>query len=274
MNIFSGITVSQHSWICLSDVEPEKIKLWNEVFTNSGLDVDHTRLQVRTSDMERQELIKENWLLISFTKEEAGPLAKTTSNPYLFILTDQNGMALDFIGSETAVNALESVNVGIGTSFALEHVGISGISLSMQMDSLAAVHGSEHSLQFFSKWSCICSPIKQGNQTYGYLNMSVAVTEDVSLIVPLLERIVTDIEASMLLTDPANKKAKIYEHFDLHCLTNREKEIGFCWLQNQSALQISLSLGISESTVRHTLKKVYSKTKCHDKGGFIRKFMN
>ncbi len=182
-------------------------------------------------------------------------------------------MAVEFTGPANIVNKLESVNVGKGTSFALEHAGINAISLSMQLDTLVAVKGLEHSLTFFSKWSCMCSPIKIGNQIRGYLNLSVSLTENLCFVASLLKRLISDIESRPMLADPMSKKVLIYEHFDLFSLTNREKEIGFGWLQNQSTLQISLALGISEATVRHTLKKVYSKTKCHDRGGFIKKFM-
>lgn len=273
MNIFGGEVCSEHSWIRLSSIESEKIDSWNTAFTKTGIDRDTVMLPIRLTEIKRQEQIDKDTSLILIAKDEIDALSKTISNPHLIIFTNQNGVTLEFTGPANIVNTLESVNVGKGTSFALEHAGINAISLSMQLDALVAVQGLEHSLTFFSNWSCMCSPINLGNDRRSYLNISVSLTENLSFVASLLKRLISDIESRMMLVDPTSKQALIYEHFDLYSLTNREKEIGFGWLQNQSALQISLALGISEATVRHTLKKVYSKTKCHDRGGFIKRFM-
>ncbi|MEC0227510.1 helix-turn-helix transcriptional regulator [Paenibacillus alba] len=270
MNIFRGET--EHSWIHLPEIEAEQIELWNATFTKTGIDRDHATLPFRLVEIQRQEQLNKEKSLIVVAKEEVDSLSKTISNPHLIIFTNLKGVALAFTGPENIVNILESVNVGLGTSFALEHAGINAISLSMQLDALVAVQGLEHSMTFFSKWNCMCSPIKLGNELRGFLNISVSLAENLSFVASLLKRLISDIESRMMLADPMSKQALIYEHFDLFSLTKREKEIGFGWLQNQSALQISLALGITEATVRHTLKKVYSKTKCHDRGGFIKKF--
>ncbi|NOV00371.1 helix-turn-helix domain-containing protein [Paenibacillus planticolens] len=273
MNIFSGEMDSEHLWIRLSEIEAKKIALWNATFTETGIDRDIPTLPFRLAEIQSEEQINKELSLISAAKEEIASLSKAISNPHLIIFTNQNGVALVFTGPENIVNTLESMNVGMGTSFALEHAGINAISLSMQLNALVAVQGLEHSLTFFSKWSCMCSPIKHGNEIGGYLNISVSLTENLSFVASLLKRMISDIESRMMLADPMSRQVLIYEHFDLFSLTKREKEIGFGWLQNQSALQISLALGISEATVRHTLKRVYSKTKCHDRGGFIKRFM-
>lgn len=273
MNIFRGDACSEQSWIRLSAIEAEKIELWRAVFTKAGIDRDSITLPFRLTEIERQEQTNRDVSLMVVAKEEIDALSKTISNPHLIIYTNQNGVALEFTGPANIVNTLESANVGKGTCFALEHAGINAISLSMQLERLVAVQGLEHSLTFFSKWSCMCSPINLGNELRGYLDISVSLTENLSFVASLLKRLISDIESRMMLADPMSRHALIYEHFDLFSLTNREKEIGFGWLQNQSALQISIALGISEATVRHTLKKVYTKTKCHDRGGFIKKFM-
>ncbi|OPH48270.1 hypothetical protein BC351_38400 [Paenibacillus ferrarius] len=273
MDIFGEGSDSKNVWISFSDIEAERIELWNNACTGAGINREIRELVVRIDDVQRQELISPKKWLIAFVNEEVDSLSTILSNPYLIILTDQNGVAINLTGPTETIKKLESVNVGVGTSFALEHTGINGISLSMQLEDLVAVQGSEHSLHFFSKWSCVCSPIKQGDQICGFLDISVPLEEDVRFIAHILRRIVNDIESRMISAGPTHKQVLVYEHFDLYSLTNREKQIGFGWLQNQSALQISIALGISEATVRHMLKKVYSKTKCHDRGGFIRKFL-
>ena len=63
------------------------------------------------------------------------------------------------------------------------------------------------------------------------------------------------------ISNPILKLEIVDKQFQMYKLTPREREVAYAWLSNQSALQISNNMGISEGTVRNMLKKVYAKTK-------------
>lgn len=55
-------------------------------------------------------------------------------------------------------------------------------------------------------------------------------------------------------------------------LTNREKEVAYEWLENKNVPEIADVYGMSQSTVRTFIKKVYAKTNVHHKGALLKKF--
>ena len=53
------------------------------------------------------------------------------------------------------------------------------------------------------------------------------------------------------------------------CLSAREREVAFLWLQGQSAAEVSESLGVSESTVRSHVQHIYTKTGAHSRESLL-----
>lgn len=261
------------SWESLSDVDPAMLKLWDKVFQSSGLSSNSSWLSHRLKAEFRNKYMHKYRGLISSVREALNVVHSTLIKPHMFILTDQDGVVLDLVGSKEIVSGMENYNIGIGTSFSMQHTGINAISVAMELESTTIIQAQEHHLNLFSDWSCICSPISVKDQILGYLNFSVSKKEDISFAVPLLEHIVERIEDDLSLKDPELNKTKIYKQLEKFGLTKREKEIGYLWLRNESIKEIASNLFISESTVRSVVKSIYKKTRVDGHVSYITKFL-
>lgn len=274
MDIFSRTAVLQRSWKTLSDVDVEMLQSWKKIFHQSikrCCDLNEESAYINEEQLQLVLLQKKQ--LISTVRQELTSIQLCFYKPHVFILTDCNGIVIDLIGSDFIIEFLSSINMGVGTSFSIEHTGINAISLVMELKQMVVVQGPEHSLPLFFDWNCICVPIMIYDEIYGYLDLSFKADTDMELAVPLIEKIVKNIELEIIRNDPFIKQKKVFSLFDQYNLTKREKEIGYGWLVNQTTLEIALLLCISEATVRHTLKKVYSKCEVSNRGQFFRKFI-
>jgi transcriptional regulator of acetoin/glycerol metabolism len=259
-------------WTCINDVDSSTVAAWNHIFVDSGVDASLTKLKHRLTTSEAKREIVKHAKLVSLVREEVNYITSNLTQSHLFILTDQIGMTLNLYGTEAIMETLESVNLGTGTSFALEHTGINGISMAMQLEETVVVQGKEHHLQLFSGWGCICMPIRVGVEIKAYLDLSFKADMDVTFAVPLLEQVVRRVECQLANNCPEVKRAQVYALFDQYQLTCREKEIGFLWLSNETVEDIASKLHISIGTVRTVFKRVYKKSKVCNKGEFIIKF--
>ncbi len=273
MGVFTNLSDIKHSWTCLSDISREQLEQWNDSFAASGISPATHQLIVRVPLEIAKQKVTDHSTFISQTNEVIRSLHEQLCTPHFFILTDADGMMLDAVSFNSALQLLENINIGLGTLFALDCGGINAISMAMLLHSTVVLKGTEHTLDLFKDWTCICFPIKNGESVVGYLDLSFKSDIEVTFAVPLLERAIREIEKKLQNLNPEIKQKKIIELFDAYSLSIREKEVGYRWLQNQSALQIATSMGITEGTVRNMLKKVYAKTGICDKGQFIRKFI-
>ncbi len=89
---------------------------------------------------------------------------------------------------------------------------------------------------------------------------------------PLIEHLAKDIEEKLPQKDPILQKELTYSLFDQFELTNREKEIAYGWLENKNVPEIAGIYGISQSTVRTFIKKIYAKRELIIKEHFLRNF--
>lgn len=263
----------RRSWRILADLDKSMLEEWDNLFTSSGINPALPVLPLYYTPEKIQEFVREQKQLISIVKDELDAISPHLVKPYAFTLVNPEGIVVYINGPDQIIHTLRERNIGLGTCFALEKTGINAISVSMELKDCVIIKGREHHLQMFSKSICICTSIHFGNEIYGYLNLTICEGEDETLAVPLLEQIICKVQDKMTKLNPEIREKYIFNLLDQYGLSKREKEIGYSWMQNQSTLQISSSLGISEGTVRNILKKVYLKTKVCDKGQFIKKFL-
>lgn len=277
INPFQTNMECEQHYHTLKDISELDLQQWEAVFRRTGLTRQVTSIPISNNTNDKATSLHNNFSsnreLINCVNEELKSLESFLTKPHLFILTNQNGIAIHIQASYDILQSLSHVNIDVGTNFDMESIGINAISVAMKLGGTAIVYGKEHSLQLFSHWSCICMPIKIDGEIIGYLDMSFDVETDVTLAIALLHQIIVKIEHKLHQLRPKRKQEIVFAQFDLVGLTPREKQVGYGWLHNQSILRISEELGISEGTVRNMLKKVYVKTKVGDKGQFIRKFM-
>lgn len=273
MSVFAEHVAIRKTWVGHSDLSYEQYCCFNRKFHESGVTEHAEQLPYRMNPEELHALLEKHVFFRTIVREEITQISKVIPVTHCFILTDRNGIVIQLEGTDGIQAALEKHNVSFGSSFILERAGINGISLSMQLGTAVMVEGAEHSLRMFADWTCLCYPIQIGDEIIGYLDLSVNKGMDIRFAAVLMERISDSIISRLKKMNPESKRSDMLSLFEQYQLTNRETEVGYAWLQNQSALQIATSLGITEGTVRNMLKKVYAKTKVGDKGQFFRKFM-
>ena len=196
--------------------------------------------------------------------------------PHVFILTAPCGTVIDIPGTDADfIGALSTgLNLGVGTDLSLESSGINAVSLAMQFDETAVVRGPEHTLRLFSNWSCICCPVKIGEETIGYVDLSLPTDADVRIAAPLLEVLCRRIAYRTVMADPLALGKHLNRVFDAYSLTRREKEIAVLWINNASVDEISAALHLARGTVQQVIKKIYHKTDVNSHCQFILKMLH
>lgn len=257
----------------LMDLEPAALQRWDKLFYGAGLTPDSPRLAVRESPAGRKQLLEKHKAFVKAMRQHVEHLQLYTREVMLFLLTDSRGVVLDMICDHETTSLLESSNVGIGTSFAMEHTGLNAVSVCMQTNRPVIVRAAEHHLKMFGGWTCLCAPVCAEGRTVGYLDMSFGAEVDIAFADLLLRQTVRRIEEELKDHCPAQHRLKVYELFAQFNLTPREKEVGYRWLINQTTVQIAAELFITEGTVRNMIKKVYAKVGVNGKGGFMNRFL-
>lgn len=248
-------------------------RLWKQV---SDMDLmtllkaKHTpNILSRSEITERLTAKKEALCLL---QDEIRNMQHLVSIPYLFVFADSDGTVLDYSGTDSLIRFFERHRVINGTSLAMKNAGINAVALSMELQSLSVVIGTEHRNRLFSEFACVCSPISMRNGILGYLGLGFHSLHEVTFAIPLIERIAKNIEDKIPQKDPTIQKERIYALFGQYRLTNREKEIAYGWLENKNVPEIADMYDISQNTVRTYIKKIYAKTNVNHKGEFLKKF--
>ncbi|UJF34224.1 hypothetical protein [Paenibacillus hexagrammi] len=273
MSLFGHAEALTKHWKDCSDISFETLKQWERRCIEAGMKSKTEKLVPLVAESRLKEWLQTQSPFISIVQEELSQLTGRIATPHFFIMADREGIVIHVEGRPKILRDIRHYGVQEGTSFSLEHAGINGISASMQTHSLFVVQGFEHTLQMFRDWSCICMPIYQDNEIVAYLDLTLRTGSNLCFPVALLEKAVHVIEAKWQASNPQSRRTQIYADFEQFGLTAREKEVAYGWLHNQSALQMSTVMNITEGTVRNLLKKVYVKTKVSDKGQFMRKFL-
>lgn len=248
-------------------------RLWKQVSDTDLLTLlkaNHSPAILNRSEITERLIKKKETLCL--LQDEIRDMDHLVSIPYLFIFADSDGTVLDYSGTDSLIRFFERNRIIYGTSLAMKNAGINAVSLSMELQSLSVVIGSEHRNRLFSEIACVCSPIQTKNGIMGYLGLSFHSLHEVTFAIPLIERIAQNIQDKVPQKDPAYQKERIYTLFGEYRLTNREKEIAYGWLENKNVPEIADMYDISPNTVRTYIKKIYAKTNVNHKGEFLKKF--
>ena len=243
MSVFAEHVATRKTWTGHSDLSYEQYSCFDRKFHESGVSEQAEQLPFRMNPEEVQDLLEKHAYFRTIVREEIAQICKVIPVIHCFILTDRNGVVIQLEGTDGIQAALEKHNVSFGSSFILERAGINGISLAMQLGTAVMLEGAEHSLRMFADWTCLCYPIQIGDEIIGYLDLTIEEGLDIRFAAVLMERISDSIVSRLEKMNPESKRSDIYSLFDQYQLTNREKEVGYAWLQNQSALQIATSFG-------------------------------
>lgn len=256
-------------WVTVEEIDAAQIQEWRQLAKNCGIpNLSKLRLQ-SIADLLTDEKHAIFQRIIPIAREIVDSLISNSTIPFLYFLTDQNGILRDYHGTQETVDRLDEINLKPGASFALEDAGINAISLSMRLQERIYLCGLEHDLHLFHDWACICSPIVMNGETVGYMDFSFHDKESPSHAMMVLARLV-DIVQGRLST---SKDAKLEGRMDAYNLSPREKEVARLLLDNQRVLYIAKTLGITEGTVRNYIKIIYRKLDVQSRGAFFKKLL-
>lgn len=271
MNLFRESETVSQPWISLQEYSEQEREQWDCAFQASRCKHSISNVSTNTFRVELNRKRVKHAILLRATQMEIDSISTSVIPPHLFILADDEGMSLQLYASSQHLNQLKEHYIIPGTYFSMKNLGINAISIAMESGKTAVVKGNEHSHKLFSSWSSICAPIRAEGKILGYLGMSFDSAEDVIFAVPLLEKIIRNIEECRDWMDPSARKKRINRKLEDFRLTNREIEVAYYWLEGHSRSKIAQMLNISEETVRFHVKHIYEKVEVKHQVDFVKK---
>ncbi len=218
-----------------------------------------------------QESIYHEAMILSLHNEMI-KISKYISVDFAAFLTDDMGGILDLYFSSVHIKEeFDKAGIRVGKSFAKQDFGLNGVSLSMEMNSIGVVKGSEHTNSIFSNWNCVCSPLYSDGVIRGYVDISFYKGLQIEFAIPFMQQIAENVTEKWMWSNPEMQLLRLEFSFEQFNLTAREKEVAQMWLCEKSALRISNELGISEGTVRNVVKSIYNKMNVTDRWQFTKK---
>lgn len=274
MNVFQVRQSKVLRWIQKDSIDPALIELWRLEVEKAQLDLGCSRLSGHVKKEELRRILLDHQLLIQAFEQALQVESPIYDWPHLLLVTDKRGGVLAMGGSPEVLENSKRIGICAGTRFDLQHAGLNAISMAIKLRQPTFVRGEEHDLRLFKDWSCLCTPISVDGETLGYLDVSFPYKgSDPGTEVTLVELYLNVLKEGLAKKCPRRHRNALYKQFKEYGLSPREKEIAYYWALNQGGLQIAELLGITESTVRSVIKKIYQKTGVSDKGQFIRMFL-
>jgi transcriptional regulator of acetoin/glycerol metabolism len=264
--------LDDRTWTTIHDLSPALLLSYRERFARQKRKSAVVLFRPEEEQV-WQERRSRNELLIQVVRHEIGRWGGLIPVPHLFLLADEEGVAIHLDCPEEMGNPLRESGLREGVHFSLGHLGINGISMAIERQTVVVVRGQEHDVELFQALNCLCIPIRTNGKSVAYLDMSFSHQHNIEFAIPILLRIVERIERRLGVDVSEGSKTRLFGAFERFKLTPREMEAAYGWLRGSSALRIAEEMGITEGSVRNLIKKVYAKTKQRDKGQFIQAFI-
>ncbi|WP_310550521.1 helix-turn-helix transcriptional regulator [Paenibacillus glufosinatiresistens] len=261
--MFSSLA-EKKSWFTPDDLVPERRARFGSALSEGvSFSFVDSPSQPRMSDVPENSLLS---CIHSVTARSAASVVL----PFTLMAVSAEGRVLELIHSnETLRREAEQAGLRRGLMLDSLHAGMNAVSLAMETGGPTVVRGVEHSHPVFRQWNCICAPLVFEDRRYGFLDLSFSVAREVEFAVPFVIKLAEDISAQVQACDPCMRRSRIQELFQEFGLTPREREVAELWMNKKGALHISSQLGISEGTVRNTVKRIYEKMKVSDRAEMI-----
>ncbi|MFC0213297.1 LuxR C-terminal-related transcriptional regulator [Paenibacillus chartarius] len=225
---------------------------------------------VRESRAAAEEKRCRNRILIDIVTAEIHDY-QNLLNQVLIVLADESGYILELFCEAEMRGLLDTYRFGAGTLLNLRSGGINGVSAAQELGRTVVVTGEEHTLELLQCWTFVGTPLQLEDRNIGCLALAFHRSRDLSISVALITKLTKDIQQSIHSKHPHYKKTKLYSCMDQYRLTEREKQVAYFWLNQQSVLQIATYLQLSEGTVRNYINKIYEKMRVTDRTKFSKK---
>ncbi|WP_327583895.1 hypothetical protein OHA25_50110 [Nonomuraea sp. NBC_00507] len=164
----------------------------------SGLEPEAPDLRIEPDEVDpRSRLVAAAQPVLEQLAEQLG------DTDYCVILADRESRLVDVpLGARTLRSRLEALGVVAGGVFMEETTGTNSIATVYELRHGLAVHGEEHYLEPFKRFSCYGHPIRHPatRRLEGVLDITCLAENDSPLLGPFLARAVSDIEERLLLS--------------------------------------------------------------------------
>lgn len=130
-----------------------------------------------------------------------GLTGELSDHPFSLLLADRDcNVTYQWSGDRRLSAALESRGVGVGSNLEEGTAGTNGLGTPLELGHGVAIHGAEHYMTAFQKFSCYGHPIRHPltGRVEGVLDITNVEPTVSPLVGPLLSRAVQDIEARII----------------------------------------------------------------------------
>lgn len=235
-----------------------------------GLSKDIQEL-FRHSEQEIQRLSEANKDLINLFTLYTSELCCLIDYSYIIFLADLSGTVLSVYGSSDAVFQADKNNIGVGMSFSFKHTGTSAISIAMENKRNVHLQGSDHYLDIFEDWSCLCIPIHNlVGEVVAFIDFSTSIEIPLPVFYPLLSYIACKMEdeikntrKSLVHVSKTNPKEMS------RSLTTMEQEVLLLISLEKTNEDIAYQLNIGRRTVEYHISSILRKFNVNSRLGAV-----
>jgi len=134
VSVFSGQTAeSSFPWKTLNDLDLGTALDWNSN-SNNIRSYKHKQMPVRLSGSQLKGILLEQNKIIETVTRGLEDYIECSMKPYVFLWMNSDGIVMSVQGSPELVEQMDQdINLGIGTSFTIEHAGVNAISVAMKL---------------------------------------------------------------------------------------------------------------------------------------------
>ena len=140
--------------------DPDVVKSWLRCLNDYSLDPEHkgqARIVPENVLREHQQDAEELLSIARFGMEDL--YRRVNSMGYVLLLTDSQGVTVDFIGDEKVDRELKRAGLYIGSDWNEEHAGTCGVGAALTSGEPIVIHQSDHFDMAHTHLSCTAAPI-------------------------------------------------------------------------------------------------------------------
>jgi len=214
-----------------------------------GIEKDKTCINV-VSPERLKHLLSKNDTLCKVFRKELGEIKKRIEHTMIFLLTDNQGIVLDFDMSEHYKNIGLESKFSRGLDFSEASAGTNSISLSIELDQAVELNGNQHYLDLFKQWHCYATPIVYNQKTIGYLNISsdiINLSNEIIIINNLIAK-------SMSIAYSSHLKSNTAKQYNL---STTQLHILKSICEGKKVSAIASEMYLSKDTVNYHKKRIF-----------------
>ncbi|MEK4508808.1 LuxR family transcriptional regulator [Paenibacillus anaericanus] len=193
-------------------------------------------------------------LLITVFQNCISNIKDHLSGPYLFLLTNTEGVLLSMDYSQNLANTMSGSPIDLGMYFSEKSCGVNAISEAIKHNAPVYLPPEEHGSPYFKDWHCFSTPLNIGRKNIGYLDVSTINADMKSELVAIAKLI----PAHMLSSYQEQHSAQLFEQYAIK-LTERQLKVLRLISQGLTVKAIAIKLNIKECTVNHHKKIIFDK---------------